>query len=272
MTDRRHDRPMNEPNAQHDELQRRMNECAALDASDPMRRDLLREIVAAGEEACEQWISLVADDERARLELLDVDPSSSLRRRLLELPDTTPDAEAPSAPAVVGSIRQRAWMRPLMSMAAAVLIGATVWLALGPLSPTASAAKLQAFGGAAVEHHLMDMPMIIQTGDVGQLDQRLRGTVDFAYHLPDLTKDGYTLVGARPCHLKGKDIIQSQWTRDGKLYSVYVVCPPDFDLPSSFDHCEIDLPASDGSQRRVTIWSGKDCVYAIVPETASAKL
>lgn len=265
MTDKPHDRPMNEPTEQPDELQRRMHECAALDASDPMRRDLLREIVAAGHEACEQWIEIVADDERARLELLDVEPSSSLRRRLLELPDTAPEVDAP---AVVGSIRQRPWMRPLMSMAAAVLIGVTVWLALGPLSPTASAAKLQAFGGAAVEHHLMDMPMIIQTGDVGQLDERLRGTVDFAYHLPDLTKDGYTLVGARPCHLKGKDIIQSQWTRDGKLYSVYVVCPPDFGLPASVERCDIDLtqPASDGSQRRVTIWSDEDCVYAIVPQ------
>lgn len=266
MTDPPRDEPMNEPTEHRDDLRQRMAECAALDASDPMRRDLLREIVEADQALQQEWIDLIADDERTRLDLIDATPSSSLHRRLQELPDTTPVADAP---ATAGSIRSRTWTRPLVSMAAAVLIGATIWLALGPLAPDAQAARLDAFGAAAVEHHLMGMPMIIQTADVGQLDERLRGTVDFAYHLPDLTKDGYTLVGARPCHLKGKDIIQSQWKRDGKLYSVYVVCPPDFDLPKTIDRCDIGLtkPASDGSRRTVTVWSGGDCVYAIVPET-----
>lgn len=99
-----------------DEIRRRMSEAVLLPPSDPLRQSVVERVAAADGALEREWLELVQEDERLRVELARVrPPPPDLHRRLLDIP-----AQAqPNAP-VSGT---RWWV-------AAVVVGAVILAAI----------------------------------------------------------------------------------------------------------------------------------------------
>ncbi|MBI1367103.1 MAG: hypothetical protein GC162_00465 [Planctomycetes bacterium] len=265
MTDRP-DRNIMPPAAVED-LRRRMAECAVLPPDHPMRLEVVSEVLAAGRWAENEWVGLVAGDERLRLDLMRVQPPVALEQRLKNL------LESPEAFDRGRWSIGRGTQRALIVLAAMVLLAATLWLGFGWLTPAGAEDRFEDFSIAAVEHQLMHRPMIVETSNPMELQRLLMGTVAFPFHVPDLRPQGYTLIGARPCHINGRDVIQSHWMRDGKVYSLYIFCPPDFQLPDRFDRRTLTAPIGRSSQSlQIVLWSDDHCGFALMPKVPPASV
>jgi len=251
------------PAAETEHLRRRMAEYAVLPPDHPLRLAVTTEVLAAGHWAEEEWIDLIAGDERLRLDLMRGQPPIALEQRLKNL------LESPESFERGGGSIGRGTRQALLALAAMVLLVATLWLWRGWLTLPGADDPFEAFSIAVVEHQRMRRPMIVDTSNPMELQRLLMGTVAFSFYVPDLRQEGYTLVGARPCHINGRDVIQSQWKRDGKVYSLYIFCPTDFQLPDRIDRRTLPAPSGGSSQSlQVVFWSGNHCGFALMPEVA----
>src|SRR6266542_435282 len=71
---------------QIEQLRRRMGEVAALPHDDPARQELVQHISQIDGAAEQEWLALVAEDERLRIDLARVTPPADLEARLLAIP------------------------------------------------------------------------------------------------------------------------------------------------------------------------------------------
>ncbi len=71
----------------HEEVRRRMSEAVLLPPSDPLRQSVVERVAATDGPLEREWLELVQDDERLRVELARVKPPRpDLHRRLLDIP------------------------------------------------------------------------------------------------------------------------------------------------------------------------------------------
>lgn len=83
---------------QREEFRRRMAEAALLPPEHPVRLAVVARVAAADGEIEDEWMRLVQDDERLRVELARVRPPPDLHRRLLTIPAQQPHARPKRVP------------------------------------------------------------------------------------------------------------------------------------------------------------------------------
>lgn len=105
-----------------DDVRRRMSEAALLPPEHPLRQAVVEHVAATDGSLEQEWLELVQEDERLRVELARVKPPPpGLHQRLMEIPLQA----RPSSPA--GRFR---WAIAAMIAAAALALAVLVLLAL----------------------------------------------------------------------------------------------------------------------------------------------
>jgi hypothetical protein len=113
---------MKEPN-DHDTLRRRMGEVAALDADDPERRAVEREINNAGFWAGNEWRLLLQENSALRRELQEVSVPPGLEERLL----VQIDAHLPEAMLQNPRRTGPKWLSAAIVLAACAVLSVLLW-------------------------------------------------------------------------------------------------------------------------------------------------
>jgi len=284
---------------QQAELRQRMTDAASLAPNDPHRLAVVREVVAAGEWAEREWVDLIANDERIRMDLQRVNTPPTLAARLIQLPDEAPaELDGSVAPLSLdedvadagdpGMIDDRwrmhgggaGWVR----VAAVVLIAIGLWAGLSNVMSTKPSTggasvsvdtRLQSLGLLAFNHHMLHHPMHIFADSRADLQSRVDARVPFKVHLPDLG-EGCEGEGASICKLDGHDVVCTRW-RDGKhIYTLFQYSTADFDLPTRIGRRTVSVarPWREGAgaaTHEIEFWTRGDCAYALLTETDAAQ-
>ena len=245
-------------------FRRLMGESACLPEDDPQRQRVVREVLARGPAAEQQWLALLRDDERLRLALRRVDPPADLEQRLLAIPDQAP---VPTA----------GWRRRLglvaMGLAAAVVVGLVLWQVV-VISPGGQAGRVpdpvitdakQRFIALAVRLHEQAPPLSVETSQPGRIETELAGYLPAPIQVPSLGEE-YVLVGAVATTLNGRRVVVTRWRHEDQDCSLYQFCPGEFDLPMGMPSEEfVTSIDSDGKhQYRIKLWSHKHCAYVLM--------
>lgn len=230
-------------------LRRRMGEVAALPPDDPQRLAVLADVAAAGAWAEREWVELQQFDEHTRVALRRVEVPAGLSDRLAAIPSEAPPRRL-----------RLPRLRPLLAVAAALLIAASVWTAWP--SPAYTAEQIAEL---AVAHHLKGYPTQVETTDIKQIETKFANSVSWDVIVPPMG-EGMALLGGRVCRLAGNTIICTTWQKDGVRYSLYQFCPTDFNLSKADLAAHFRVPDSTG-QFDVDVWTNKHgCGYAKVRE------
>jgi hypothetical protein len=249
-------------------LLQRMSEAAALPAHDPVRIETSRVVVAAGQEFEHQWLEMIAEDERLRLDLLHVDPPAGMRERLLALPQDTEVEQTAQT--------DRWWM--LRAAAVISLLALGSWALFGPYEASTTplstdpplAFRINQLGRDTMEHVVMHAhkPDYIQlaSNDPAALAKRLDHKVPFDVQIPDFGK-AFKLLGANICKVKSKDIVCTHWLKDNVRFTLVQFCRVQCDLPEEFpkqivtrDNEPYRLNQSD----HAIFWSENGSAYALI--------
>ena len=104
---------------EHEDVRRRMPEAVLLPPAHPLRQAVIEHLAVTDGPLEREWLELVKEDERMRVELARVKPPSpDLHRRLMDIP-----AQTPVLPSRVG----RWWL--VVAVAAVLIIAVTAVLA-----------------------------------------------------------------------------------------------------------------------------------------------
>jgi len=252
---------MNTPHDTHDaEFDRQMEEAAALSPEDPIRRRVHQRVAASDETTQQCWVDLIAANESLRVRLLDVDSPAGMTERLAALPDQMPS-------------RHRSWPRRLFRLAVAASVAFAVIFAGRHLVNDARLEKhLHALGMAMIDHHdhhqqMASTYLSIHDSDPDAVQHQLTATFDhFKVTVPQLA-EGYTLIGARPCHLAGHPVVCTEWSRHDQRFTVIQFRCDDYNLPADLERTVEQYAA--GS---VTFFKQGDCTYALIEHEAAVKL
>ncbi len=76
-------------------------------------------------------------------------------------------------------------------------------------------------------------PIEISSEDIKEVSKWFVGKLDFAVKIPDLTRHGIKLKGARLCHLKDKKVALIYYDKDGHRISVFVLDSQGLKVPRS---------------------------------------
>jgi len=235
-------------------LRRRMAEAAALPAHDEHRLAVAREVLEAGDWAEAEWLELIREDERLRLELLRVPPPTGMIERLRQIP-----REAPP----VGIH----WLRRAGSAAAALLLGIGLWLAVQQRAQNPSLdGRFQQLGLLAINHHNHHTPLgpSIRGSDrfrlAAVLDRRLHYDID----LPDLGGD-FELLGVSVCKLGAHPVACTQWRKGDRTYTLLQLCQRDFELPERFAKQRVKHITA-GQLQQAVFWTEKGCAYSLIAD------
>jgi len=259
-------------NTQLDEFRQRMADAASLSQDDPRRIAMVRQVVDAGPWAEAEWLELTSGDERLRLDLWRIATVPEMESRLLALPDSPPAATP-----------KKRWKPPLTRrglLSAAAVIAALLVVGGGTLMLSRSGdidGRLNSLGLLAVDHHLTKHPLSFVSPDLMGVQFQLARRAPFRVHLPRMDADGYELLGGGICHIAGKEVACTRWTRDGRTFTLVQFCPADFDLPNQFTRRTVEVqrpwhaaPVVDqlAATDKVEFWTMGDCAYALVPDPA----
>jgi hypothetical protein len=236
-----------------DNLRWQMEEAATLPPDDPNRQDVARQVAELGPEAEAEWLELLEQDEKLRLELRAVETPPGLHQRLL--------TEAPA-----GGTRFTRWLwRTWAGVAAVALLAVSVWASGLWLGGDAAPNQAASLAPQIVQDHLSRPELVVQSENTQQLVQQLGGRTELPIHIPHLG-DGYQLVGGRICELKDQQIVYTRWQRDGQQQSLYQFSARDIALDESGAPLRVSVPATASNSQRheVVFWPGHNCVYALV--------
>lgn len=238
-------------------LHERMARAAALGPDHPLRHAITVEIAQADEPTQRDWLDLLRDDERLRLNLHRVEIPASLATALDGIPD-----QAPVAGRIGRSFRRHA---PL-ALAAMVLLALGLTVALS-LPGRMFDRTTQRIARAAMTTHAAQPVLTVRTDDPDQLIARLADHMHIALRMPNM--EGFALVGGAVSQIDGKHVLLSRWTRDGRSYSLYQFCSKDFGLSDDFDRRILCPFAGENPDDpcRVIVWTEGHCAYALADET-----
>lgn len=241
-----------------EELLRLMEEAVILPPEDPQRRAL--ETTVAGEEAWakEEWLDLLREDELLRLELRRVPSPGGLEQRLLSIPEEVH--------------RPRRFVPRWAGVAAAIL---AFTMGVGLLRYFHKAAefseRINNIALFAASDHVNDHSLALERGDKAAIVAHLSKQVPFKVKIPNLPP-GFQLIGGRKCSLGTRTVAYTRWEWRQIGYSLFQLCPKDFDLPDAFPRRIVSMkgPAMAGEPCEILIWAEKGCAYAIVTGSHSS--
>ena len=276
---------MNLNEKQIEQLKQRMSEAAALPAHDPLRLEVSREVVAAGETMERLWLEMVAEDERLRLELLHVQPPVGLQQRLRQLPEGETTTGFPG-PIGLATFARAAAVAALVALGAWALLGPDAFVRRGgpisvnsdPPSSEKTVRRIQTLGQATLDHvahHHVRHPNILKkvSGNAEALQRDLNAAVDFEVRIPNLGKD-YRLLGANLCRIEGVEAVCTHWVKNGQRYTLVQFRRDQCDLPAVFKKQLVTpddtRPYRPDALPQAIFWSEDSIAYALVPETALA--
>jgi len=119
----------------------------------------------------------------------------------------------------------------------------------------------------AVNNHLNEGDLPIQSSDQERLTAQLGPGVPFSVMMPDLGPE-LRLVGGGASVLGTHPVAHSRWEADGQRFSLYQFCPVQFSMPQrSFSKLVAPKgPCASGKTCHVLIWSDGECAYALVAD------
>lgn len=242
-----------------EELRRRMNEVALLSHEHPDRQALLREISGIDGPLEREWLDLLREDERLRLELARVDPPPGLEERLLAIAREHPP-------------RRRRWLlRWLAPLAAVVVVGLGVWVAITAVRQQRQEAALREFAVLAVAGDERRPELTVTTPDWQVVRASLQDQFPRSLDRPTELDPSLSLVGGRAIMLAGNRVLYTRWQApDGRNCSLYVFCATDFGLRRPLERRTITPRVSPGGRVQVLLWTEGHCDYALVLEQVDA--
>jgi hypothetical protein len=254
---------MNTNDIQLEELRRRMEEAALFAPEDPVRQAMVREISQLGGGVEQEWMDILQENERLRIDLARVNPPPGLQERLLAIPEQNHP-------------RMRWWFRPPLlsprwigAVAALLAVAFGLIALLGQWEPR-QARAVQTVASLAMASHEAYPQLQIASSDWGEIERSIDREFRFEIQRPDMPPD-VELVGAAVTTLAGSEVLYTRWREPGGVYcSVYQFCARDFDLKRPLPRQAI-LPGVgdiDGRPFEVIVWSEGHCDYALVRKAA----
>ena len=220
-------------------LRQLMAEASALPPDEPQRQELERRIGNEGAWAQQEWSLLLRENACLRTALQEVDVPQDLERRLLAVRET--------------AVRRRTfvgrWRWPIATVAAALFMIGVVEL----MQSRTDSSRLQTVVLLAIDNHLNDQHVSVQTADPRQLEQALEGQVPFDVLIPDLGSD-LQLVGGRKCKLGTHPVAYSQWNGPDGDYSLFQFRPDDFGVSERISQTLVRSQEPAGAQHPGGAW------------------
>ena len=199
---------------------RAMGEAVALPPDDPMRVEMQGEVARLGAWAEKEWLALLEEGERWRIELRRLDVPEGLEERLLRIPEERLRGRLPV-------LSLRAWA---LVAAAVVLVGLGVWLAI-PREVAPPPDPLQTLAMLAMNDHLDTHTLDVKAEDAATLREGLKHKIPFEIRVPDLG-GALRLEGGRRCTLGSHAVCFTTWRDASGRFTLLQLRVEDFGLPA----------------------------------------
>lgn len=247
----------------HEPWRRAMGEAASLPPDDPQRQEMQSEVSRLGAWAEAEWLALLEEGERWRLELSRVQVPEGLEDRLLRIPA---DSRARSLSRVLRGSRF-AWI----GIAAAVLVAVSAWFLVGRGGPEAKPGPLDSLAALAVNDHLESHALEVASANPKEVEAGLHDRIPFEIRWPDLGS-GLELQGGRRCTLGSHPVCFSTWRKDGVRFTLLQIRRSDFNLPKDLAPVAVTPkgPAAEEKTLDVLIWTEGDVGWALVADDPAA--
>ncbi len=242
-----HDRP--------DDWRRALSEASSLPADDPHRLEIQAEVATRGGWVEKEWLALLAEGERWRIELSRVEIPDGLEDRLLAIPDDPRALRTPLA-----RLPRWAWA----AAAAAVLVALSLWSFL----PSKNAeGPVQTLALLALNDHLDAHPVEVATADPAALAVGLRERVPFDVTLPRMPDD-LRLAGGRRCTLGSHAVAFTSWGGSRGRVTLLKLLRTDFDLPEDLAPTIVtpSAAAAKAHPLDVLLWTRGEFGYVVVAD------
>ncbi len=198
---------------------RKLGEASALPPDDERRQAVEAEVARRGGWAQAQWLSLLEEGERMRLELARADAPAGLEERLLAIPaDTRPPMLPRTGPG-----------RFVAIAALLLIVVGAIWM-LRPVDTRSLEERLNAVGVMAVNDHRNTHSWDVTAETADELATKLRPHIPFEVNIPREV-GGLGVVGGRLCKLGGHPVAFSLWKGQGPV-TLLQIRRADFDLPA----------------------------------------
>ncbi|MBW7998352.1 MAG: hypothetical protein FVQ81_17630 [Candidatus Glassbacteria bacterium] len=249
-------------------LRRRMLEASMLPPDDPLRSELEAELAAEGDWARGEWLELLEENERIRLELLNVRVPEKLAGGLMQI----------SAGSGTG-FAARTFASPVLRIAATVLL--MIGFGGGALFFMRDNARtdrqIELIAELALESYVHDHDVSVITLDPGYLERNLEGTVPFQVKMPVVQSD-LSLIGGRSSSLGAYPAVYTRWSHQAGQQSRCAIIQfrsKDFGLPESaakevVQSSNVNCPSTLDKDCNVVVWSEGGNGYALVADSACA--
>jgi anti-sigma factor RsiW len=244
---------------QIEQLRRRMGEVASLLHDDPDRQAVLRQISRIDGPLQREWIDLVQQDERLRLDLGRVTPPPGLQERLLAI-------QQQHRPRKAWFFRGSRWMAAL---AASLVLIAGIWATLA-IRQHQQAQTLQTIATLTIASHEGRPELSVVSSDWSAIEASLKNNVPFPVELPRLDPN-LKLTGGKVMTLAGNKAIYTCWQSGGRTYSLYQFCGKDFGVHFAIPRQTIKPKIASASPCRVIMWTEDHCDYALVIENNAGR-
>ena len=237
-----------------------MGEAASLPADDPQRIEMQSEVSSHGPWAEAEWLALLQEGERWRLELPRVEVPEGLGERLLRIPN---DRRSGAVSRGLG-IPRLAWA----AMAAAILLAVGAWFVLGDRESKPS--PVEALALLAVNDHVESHSLDVHGDAHPAVAAGLRDRIPFEIRFPDFD-GGLKIEGGRRCTLGSHPVCFTAWRRAGVRLTLLQLRRADFGLPAALSPTVVTPEGTAASRPLdVLVWTAGEFGYALVSDEPSA--
>jgi anti-sigma factor RsiW len=204
--------------------------------------------------ACQRCQKLSARDalveDRIRKSLIQLDPPPDLMSRIKLDSGSSEDKQA-------ASISRWKIIAPVLAMAAAVII-----FFINPFS--GQIRNLDDFSTFVIATHLNpNLKMAFSKDDVADVSNWFAKRLVFPVVVPDLSGQGFKLIGGRKWIVGRKDAAYLYYEKEGKKASVFVINPDDLD----FNLAPHKTYRVTEGEYQIQIWKEKNLRYALVEKS-----
>ncbi len=254
-------------NDQKEILRLRMLEASLLSPTDPGRIEFEAEIAVGESWARDEWLCLLEENERMRLELISVRVPEGLAESLLQ-------AQTLSSGAKFGLIISS----PLLRVAATVVL----LLGLGSgvfyfREQAATGRRIAEVAELALDHFVHGSDVSVITLDPDYMARYLEGSVPFPVRMPAVESE-LSLIGGSSGRLGAYPAVYTRWSYQAKKQSNCAIIQfrsQDFGLPESVARevvhsSNVNCPSAKDMNCNVIVWSEGGDGYVLVADSACA--
>lgn len=189
-------------------------------------------------------------ENRIRNSLTQLDPPPDLMGRIKLDIGSSHDKQA-------ASFSRWKILAPVLAMAAAVII-----FFINPFS--GQIRSLDDFSTFAIANHLdPNLKMAFSRDEVADVSGWFAKHLVFPIAVPDLSGQGFKLIGGRKCLVGHKDAAYLYYDKEGKKASVFIINPADLDFNLEPDKI---YRITEG-EYQIQIWKEKNLGYALVEKS-----